>query len=132
MVGMHHITNKFRIVVIDIRADHINRWRQCPPQSDVPLYGSAAGILDAWDSDAALRQLRRRIAEPYIDVERDPKLRLARGGNLIDIARLMIELKDFICVGTEELAPRAGLLAKNRKQVGWNLTGKCFVRSSRK
>src|SRR5258706_10949172 len=131
-IGTHDFQVKTGVAGVDVGPDHVEGRCQSAPQAHKLLHRAAAGILDARNRNAALRQLGRRIADPDVDVHGNRELSLTRGGNLVYVARLMVSLESLVRFGTENLTPGARLLVHDRQQVGRHQRSKGGVRFGRK
>ena len=116
-VGREHVIHEPGIVAVDVGRDEVDRRRQLSPEPHVLLDGAAARVLDARQREAPLRQLRRRIAQPDVDVDGDGELALPRLGNLVDVSRLVIQLEDLVGVVAERLLPRAAWFLRGRQEI---------------
>src|SRR3954447_8692563 len=66
MVCRDDLANEAGVTGVDVGPDHVNGRCQCAPQADKFLHSSATWVLNARNGNTPLRQLRGRIAEPYV------------------------------------------------------------------
>src|SRR5437660_11715079 len=126
MISGENVAHETGVVAVNVRSDRTNGRRKDSPEAHPALHGSSTRVLNARNGQAALRQFSRRIAEPHVHINRYVELGLPRGSDLIQVVRLMIELKEFVCVAMKHLAPDARLLVGRRQHVGWNWSCKFF------
>ncbi len=122
MVEHGHIVGEVRLV--DVGADGVDM--RCGGVPDVQhIVGRAARFV-------GFRPLGRdRVAQGRIDVHRKRELRLAGGGDRIDIVRHRPGVKDLVGVGAEHLAPGAGSQPPRLDERGRHWPIESFLRQGR-